>query len=309
MSDISIKGVDLSVYQNGIDYDKLKASGVRFAIIRAGFAGTEDKCLETHVKGCSGRGIDIGYYWFSYAKNEEQARAEAAACLKVIGRFAAPTYPVFFDGEENFIANAVGKKAMTDIALAFIAEIEKGGYPSGIYANPDWMETKYEKSRLVGKTDIWLAHWTWDPDKKSRYDYGQLMWQWGIESFGGYDADADICFIDYPAKIAEWYAKNGAGSNKKTDEELAIEVINGAWGAGVDRKQRLIAAGYDYDAVQTAVNRILRENKSNKPVDEIAVEVIRGLWGSGADRKQRLDAAGYDYGAVQAKVNALVAGE
>ncbi len=306
---MDIKGVDLSVYQSGIDYKRMSDDGVKFAIIRAGFAQNEDKQLEANVRGCLKRQIDVGYYWFSYAKTVEQARQEAAVCLRAIGRFPAPAYPVFFDGEENSIANAVGKKVMTDIALAFVEEIEKGGYPSGIYANPDWMENRYEKDRIVGKVDIWLAHWTFDPEKKSRYNYGQTMWQWGIERFGNHDADADLCFVDYPARTAEWYKDHGAGSEKKTTEELAVEVLNGAWGNGVDRKQRLIAAGYDYDAVQAEVNRMLAENAAHKSVNEIAIEVIRGRWGSGADRKQRLTAAGYDYDAVQARVNEMLAGK
>lgn len=306
---MNIKGVDLSIYQSGIDFKQLSDDGVKFAIIRAGFAKTEDKQLAANVSGCIKRGIDVGYYWYSYANSVEGARAEAAACLKAIGRYSAPNYPVFFDAEENFVANAVGKMAMTDIALAFVEEIEKGGYPCGIYANPDWMENKYEKDRLVGKVDIWLAHWTFDPDIPSRYDYGQTMWQWGLEKFGNYDADADLCFIDYPARTAEWYKDHGAEAAAKTNEELAIEVLNGAWGNGVDRKQRLISAGYDYDAVQAEVNRMLAENASQKSLDEVAIEVIRGRWGSGADRKQRLTAAGYDYDAVQAKVNELLYGK
>lgn len=306
---MDIKGVDLSIYQSGIDFKALSDDGVKFAIVRAGFAQTEDKQLAANVSGCIKRGIDVGYYWYSYADSVEGAQAEAAACLKAIGRYAAPNYPVFFDAEENSVANAVGKTVMTDIALAFVEEIEKGGYPCGIYANPDWMENKYDKDRLVGKVDIWLAHWTFDPNIPSRYDYGQTMWQWGLEKFGNYDADADICFIDYPARTAEWYKDHGTGAVKKTNEELAIEVLNGAWGNGVDRKQRLISAGYDYDAVQSEVNRLLAENASDKSLDEIAIEVIRGRWGSGADRKQRLAAAGYDYDDVQAKVNELLYGK
>ena len=306
---MNIKGVDLSVYQSGIDYKSLSGAGVKFAMIRAGYAQNEDKLLETNVLGCLDSQIDVGYYWYSYANTVEQARKEAEACLKAISRFPAPKYPVFFDGEENSAAKAAGRQGMTDIALAFVEEIQNGGYPCGIYANPDWMENKYEKNRLIGKVDIWLAHWTFDPDKKSTYDYGQTMWQWGLDRFGNYDADADICFVDYTERTAEWYNEHGTETAAKTNEELAVEVLNGAWGDGVDRKQRLIAAGYDYDAVQAEVNRLLAENASQKSVDDVAVEVIRGLWGSGADRKQRLAAAGYDYAAVQARVNELLYGK
>lgn len=306
---MDVKGVDISYCQEGIDYNKLKTGGVKFALIRAGYSEAVDRLLDTHVKGCETAGIDHGYYWFSKAKTIEAAKREAAVCLKAIGKYNAPKYPIFFDGEDNSIALSVGKTVMTDIALAFITAIEADGYPAGLYVNPDWMETKYDKSRLVGKVDIWLAHWTWSPDKKSNYNYGQLAWQWGIEKYGGLDTDADLCFIDYPAKTAKWYAAHNPQENTtKSVEELAIEVLNGAWGNGVDRKQRLINAGYDYNAVQAEVNRMLsaEAQAAKKTVAELAIEVLRGLWGDGEDRKHRLTAAGYDYAAVQAEVNRLL---
>lgn len=304
---MQIKGVDLSYCQEGIDYSALKAGGVKYALIRAGILYSEDKVFADHVKGCRAAGIDVGYYWFSHAKTVDMARKEAAACLKAIGKFSVPTYPVFFDGEDNSISATVGRKAMTDIALAFVEEIEKGGYPCGIYANPDWVENRYEKDRIVGKVDIWLAHWTFNPEKKSKYEYGQTVWQWGLERYGKFEVDADLCFVDYPVITEEWYLNpiHGGAPVEKTVEELAVEVLNGIWGNGVDRKQRLINAGYDYDAVQAEVNRILSAS-AKKPIDEIAVEVVRGLWGVGEDRKQRLAAAGYDYAVVQAKVNQLI---
>lgn len=302
---MEIKGVDISKYQSGIDYAKLKAAGVNFAIIRAGFATSEDTSLTDHVKGCKAAGIDVGYYWYSYANSVEQARKEARACIKAISKFSAPDYPVFFDGEENSIANAVGKKTMTDIALAFVNEIENGGYPCGIYANPDWLENRYEKGRIIDNTDIWLAHWTWDPDKKSKYDYDQTMWQWGIIKVGDMDVDANLCFVDYHMITADWYDADELQANGKTVTDLAREVLGGLWGNGVDRKQRLINAGYNYDEVQAEVNRMLSAT-DKKALDDVAVDVIRGLWGNGEDRKQRLTVAGYDYTQVQDRVNELL---
>ena len=86
----------------------------------------------------------------------------------------------------------------------------------------------------------------------------------------------------------------------KSVTEVAKEVIAGKWASGEDRKRRLIDAGYDYDAVQAEVNRLMSPKKS---VSEVATEVIQGKWGSGADRKAKLTAAGYDYNAVQREVN------
>lgn len=93
----------------------------------------------------------------------------------------------------------------------------------------------------------------------------------------------------------------------KSNETIAQEVINGAWGNGHVRRDRLTAAGYNYDVIQDIVNRKLgygSTSASNKKSNEtIANEVIRGDWGNGQDRKNRLTAAGYDYSAIQAIVN------
>lgn len=98
---------------------------------------------------------------------------------------------------------------------------------------------------------------------------------------------------------------------RKTNEEIANEVINGKWENGADRKNKLTAAGYDYNAIQDIVNqRLTGSNSSSKPglksVEEIANEVINGKWGNGADRKNKLTAAGYNYNEVQEKVNQLL---
>lgn len=298
-----INGVDLSFAQPNVNYGELAAAGVRFAIIRAGYAETADSRVVRHVNGCRAAGIPYGFYWYSYAENTAAARREAAACTKVISAFAPPDYPVFFDAEENYIANAVGQQGMTDIALAFIGAVEESGYPSGLYTNPAWMEHRYDKERIIGKVDIWLADWTYDPNIESRYQYGQTMWQWGTERIGNTLVDADICFIDYPEKTAAWYAE----FNKRDIHRVALEVINGDWGNGVERAARLSAAGYDYNEVQAEVNRILGE-EPKKTVDELAVEVIRGKWGNGAERKERIEAAGYNYQEVQDRVNEILYG-
>ena len=89
---------------------------------------------------------------------------------------------------------------------------------------------------------------------------------------------------------------------------IAKEVVQGLWGNGEDRKQRLQSAGYDFNAVQNEVNRILSGAPAKpqlKPVNEIAREVLQGKWGNGTDRKNRLESAGYDYTAVQNEVNRI----
>ncbi|MCM1224001.1 MAG: CHAP domain-containing protein [Lachnospiraceae bacterium] len=95
---------------------------------------------------------------------------------------------------------------------------------------------------------------------------------------------------------------------KKTVDEIANEVIQGAWGNSDARKNALAAAGYNYAEIQGRVNAILSGNAGvpKKSVDEVAKEVIAGKWGNGDARKTALTKAGYNYSDVQNRVNALV---
>ena len=289
-----IKGVDISYCQEGINFAELKKAGVKFAIIRAGFSTKKDITMDKFIADCKAYNIPYGFYWYSYAMSVAEAKAEAEKCVEVINGLS-PTYPVFFDMEEKKQINGLNNKTRTDMAKAFCEVIRNAGFTPGIYANPSFMECYYNKFALVGKYDIWLAHWTYSPDKPSKYNYGQTIWQWGIDKIGGYDIDGDICFVDYAAKKP---------TVKKTVDELAHEVIDGKWSNGDERKKQLTAAGYDYYAVQKRVNEILYTPK--KSVDEIAREVIHGDWGNGEERKKRLTAAGYDYSAVQKRVNKIL---
>lgn len=104
------------------------------------------------------------------------------------------------------------------------------------------------------------------------------------------------------------YSGEGTSTSKppkKTLDQIAKEVIQGAWGNGALRKTALTKAGYNYEEVQAKVNELLSGGKK-KSVTEIAKEVIAGKWGNGAARKGALTKAGYDYDAVQKKVNELL---
>ena len=82
-------------------------------------------------------------------------------------------------------------------------------------------------------------------------------------------------------------------------EKIAEQVLEGKWGNNPERRERLIAAGYDYEAVQSRVNELVK-------VNSIALEVIGGKWGNNPERRERLIAAGYDYEAVQTRVNEML---
>lgn len=101
-------------------------------------------------------------------------------------------------------------------------------------------------------------------------------------------------------------AKQEQPQTTKTVTDLAYEVIAGKWGNGLDRKNNLTNAGYDYNSVQAKVNELLSNKTITKTVDQLAQEVIKGKWGNGTERKTKLTAAGYDYNKIQTRVNQLL---
>ena len=339
-----IKGIDISVWQKGIDYKALAEAGAKFAILRASYSKSKDTQLDNHVKGCSKQGIDIGYYVYSLARTPEEARQEAKACIDIIKKYPEPTYPIFFDLEDNDIAKEVSRKVHTDCAIAFCEEINKLGYYSGIYANPAWLENYYEKSRLVGKYDIWLAHWTEDPNYPSKYKYGQTIWQWGIDKIG-MDVDGDICFIDYPKKIKAWKDSNNKSEDNKDDKSKEDKptsdntkqykagdavILNNTplYAASSSTKPANYLSGEYFILSESIINGKIRittpkgntvctgwvavadlDNKSNTKVNknltDVARRVVRGEFGCGQTRVKLLTEAGYDYDEVQKLVNKL----
>lgn len=112
-------------------------------------------------------------------------------------------------------------------------------------------------------------------------------------------------YNEVQALVNQKLGMGGSAPATKSLDAIANEVIAGQWGNGDDRRNRLQAAGYDYNAVQALVNQKLGMGSApaGKSNEQIADEVIRGEWGNGDDRRNRLQAAGYDYNAIQAIVN------
>ena len=122
----------------------------------------------------------------------------------------------------------------------------------------------------------------------------------------GYNGNLDLdkAYMDASA-WAKYVGKASAPAPapaRKSNEQIADEVIAGKWGNGDDRRKRLASAGYDYNAIQPIVNAKLHPSKKSN--EQVAAEVIKGAWGNGNDRRNRLAKAGYDPDAIQRIVNA-----
>ena len=312
-----IKGIDVSSWQGNIDFAKVKASGIDFVIIRAGY-GREtrqnDNCFELNYRNAKAAGLDVGAYWYSYADSAEDAVNEARACMEVI-KGKKFEYPIYFDLEEQS-QFAKGRNFCDSVIKAFCGELEKNGYLAGLYCSTYYLNN-YISNAVAGKYVLWVAQYNYRCTyTANKYGIWQYSSEGRINGISG-NVDMDYCYTDYPAIV-----KNGGyngykkaakkttstaitTAKKKTVDELAKEVIAGKWSAGDERKHKLTAAGYDYSKVQARVNELMAK-PTLKSVDEIAKEVIQGKWSNGDERKQKLTAAGYDYGKVQERVNELI---
>lgn len=198
-------GIDVSSHNGNIDWKKVKASGVDYAIIRVGFrgygeAGTLklDANFEKNIKGAEAAGLDVGIYFYSQAITVKEALEEASVTVKYI-RGHKIKYPVYFDTEfSGGRADKLNKRDRTEIAVAFCEAVKNEGYTPGIYASKSFYNDNLVFSEF-GNYQIWLAHYTEQTNFTRRYE----MWQYTSKgSVGGIsgNVDVNISYYDYPAK-------------------------------------------------------------------------------------------------------------
>lgn len=290
------KGIDVSKHQGAIDWKKVKNDGIEFAILRIGYGGSvpvKDEKFEENYTNAKANGLDVGVYIYSYADSESDVKKEYEAVINWLGNRYLDL-PVYYDVEDKKMSG-LSKKILSNYIKTFCDKIENAGYWAGIYANKNWLETKLDMNYLKDYT-VWLAQWTTNPTYQGSY----AVWQYSSDdSVDGINGRVDMNWQlkELGGKIGT--SSSSSESSKKSNEEIANEVIQGKWGNGGERKNRLTNAGYDYQAIQDLVNKKL----SKKSNEEIATEVIQGKWGNGWERKNRLTNAGYDYQAIQKIVN------
>lgn len=215
---MKVFGIDISTWQKGYPYDKAKAEGVKFAILRAGYSQTKDNQFETHYANAKRLGWGVGAYWYSYATTVAAAQAEARAFLKVLAGKQFD-YPVYLDMEDASISNNTSKATRDAMVRAFGEIIEAAGYYFGVYTNKYWYNSIISGSELNKKYDWWIAQWS--TAEPSGVNYG--LWQFGGETnyirgnkVAGVTTDQNYAVKDYPSIIKaaglNGYPKSGGGS-------------------------------------------------------------------------------------------------
>ncbi len=211
-------GIDISRWQKGIDFNKIKAEDVEFVILRCAYGISTDACFSDFYQQAKDRGFNVGAYIYTIATRPEEAEAEAKHVCDIL-KGKQFELPIYFDIEDAK-HKKLTKAQNTAICKAFCDYMEKQGYWVGVYASLSFFSSYLNDAELQ-KYAHWVAEWRGQCSYKG--DAGVLgMWQFGGETnivrsnkIAGHTCDQDYMLIDYPSKIKA-AGKNGFSKTSTT---------------------------------------------------------------------------------------------
>lgn len=231
---MAIKGIDASHWQGNIDWSKVKAAGIQFAIIKAGGSDDgfyTDSKWEANYKGAKANGIVVRAYYFVGPKcvNAAAGKADAERFIQLL-KGKQLEYPVFMDNEAQ---PASAKAGITEATIAFCETMEAAGYFVGIYGSTDsGFHERMDDSKLTAYT-----HWVAQYASKCTYSGSYGIWQNSssgrVSGISG-NVDMDLSYVDYPSAI-----KNGGfnGYAKGTATGSTHEEVRGRDRLRGDRRE------------------------------------------------------------------------
>ena len=173
--------IDVSIFQYDIDWKKVKADGIDYAIIRIGgryYGGGglyPDDYFEKNYKEARAAGVKVGIYFYSQAKDEEEAREEVDYFMDILdGRDL--DMPVYMDYEcpSGSRISKIDKTQGTKNVIAFCKAVESYGYEAGFYSYPAFINKYVNPPQISGTYAVWVAHY----HKYCSYAYDYDMWQY-----------------------------------------------------------------------------------------------------------------------------------
>lgn len=283
-----IKAIDVSYCQSGVDYKKVKSSGIGAVLIRAGYGREtyqKDSQFETHYRNAKANGLLVGAYWYSYANSVEDAKREAKACLTCINgkKF---DYPIYYDMEESWQAQ-LGKTPCTSMVKAFCETIIAAGYKAGVYANLNWFNNYLDYATLKKSYSIWLAQWA------NSYSKDCDIWQYSdCGKISGISGNVDL---DLVLKLTSTSSTTSTTQNRNATVKDVQTWLNNTYKSGlvVDGIYGAKTKAALVKALQTELNKRYKTglvvdgiygSKTNSAVRNIAygtsgnlVKVLQGL--------------------------------
>lgn len=191
-------GVDVSYSQGEVDWERVQAAGIDFAILRCGYGQDEpdqdDEQWERNTAECERIGMPYGAYFFCYARNEEEARGEAQHALRLL-EGKSLTYPVYYDMEDSSWQGNLSNELYARIATVFCETLAQNGYKVGVYANLYWWEEKLTAPCF----DNWYR-WVAQYNDECQYEGDYQMWQYTeTGTVDGIDGTVDMneCYMSF----------------------------------------------------------------------------------------------------------------
>ena len=227
-----LKGIDVSKYQGQVDWEKVKADGIEFAILRAGYGMYEnqiDPTFERNYSECKRLGIPIGTYWYTYATSKAEAIKETEVYLKAL-KDKTTELPNFMDIEYEPDIKALSRQLRTDLCNTFMEKIEKAGFKTGLYCSYDWIKNWLYEKQLT-KWDKWIAQYS----SNCNYSGSDLaIWQYTskgrVNGISG-NVDLDYCYKQYVTEDKE--ETSNTGTWKKDSKGWWYQRKDGSYPAGV----------------------------------------------------------------------------
>ena len=194
-----VVGIDVSMHNKTVDFNKVKADGIDFVYVRVGYTGYTKKKLslnydpyyQENITNALAAGLQVGVYWYSQALNEEEALQEANMLLNVIGSYNI-TLPVVYDyefagvGDDGRLDSAnLSKAQMTANSLAFLNRVSQMGYTPCLYANYSFLKNRVNASQISSIAKIWLAHYNTSTDYPGDYEYWQYTSDGRVNGISG----------------------------------------------------------------------------------------------------------------------------
>lgn len=207
VTDCTINGIDVSRWQQAIDWKTVKDSGIKFAMLRLTYGTSKDIQFENYYAGASEQGIPVGIYCYTLAKSVDEGIKEAENLVSLLdGR--ALGYPVALDLEDDLQIKNMNKAARTELILEYKRIIEDAGYQFVVYANLNWLNTYIDQTKLEEENvDIWIARYRSQSLGHGYEGGGNVrMWQYSstgqvdgiLDAYGRYiNVDLDVCYEGY----------------------------------------------------------------------------------------------------------------
>ena len=260
-----VLGVDVSHYQGDIDWKKVAAAGKKFAILKCMYEAQshrKDGTFEENYRQCGIYGIARGVYIFIASSSIADPEGDAKALLKHLADRPLE-YGIWLDFEADVLRRQ-GKQKIQDMAYTYANMFRSAGYYTGIYCNKDWYDNVIT-DMLKEDFEFWIARYPkndtgqYNPKSPLRPNYRTTV-AWQYSSKGHVDGIKGLVDLDVDYDgVVSLIAKE---PYKKTNLEIAKEVLQGTWGtakSNPSRKKLLTMAGYDYKTIQRIVNGLLQK--------------------------------------------------